>query len=141
MGKEIDNRVQIWLSSGISVACLAIIGFVYNYSLLKVEHLMTQYEIPLFALVKDYSPLIMFLITVYYGSPSIQPLQEICTDWFFVCLHAFAFPRWLLGLIILIFSFLLVNLAFLHLVQILYPLYGILNLFLLAMILLYPVMK
>src|SRR5690606_33377148 len=51
IGKEIKNRVQIWLSSGISVLCLTMIGFIYNYSLLKVEHLMTQYEIPLFALV------------------------------------------------------------------------------------------
>src|SRR5690606_11013787 len=63
LGKQLENRFQIWLSSGMSVVSLTAIIFVYNRALLKVKHLMTQYDIPLFALIKDYSPLFTFLIT------------------------------------------------------------------------------
>lgn len=138
MGKEIKNQVQIWLSSGISVLCLTIIGFVYNYSLLKIEHLMTQYEIPLFALVKDYSPFITFLITCVLWFAIYTTVAGNLHGLVFRLSARFPLSRWLLGLIILLILIPFSQFGFSSLVQILYPLFGVLNLFLLAVILLFP---
>jgi len=141
MGKQIDNRLQIWLSSGISVASLSVIVFVYNGSLLKVKHLMTQYDIPLFALVKDYSPLLIFLISGLLWFAIYTTVAGNLHGLVYRLSARFAFPRWLWGSIILIILIPFSQLGFSNLVQLLYPLYGILNLFLLAVILLFPVMK
>ncbi len=140
-GKEIGNQTQIWLASGISGLCLMIIGVVYNYSLLEIEHLMTQYEIPLFALVKDYSPLVVFLITCVLWLAIYTTVVGNIYGLVFRLSARFQLSRWLLGLIILLFLVPFSQFGFSSLVQILYPLFGIINLFLLAVILLYPLMK
>lgn len=141
IGKEIKNRVQIWLSSGISVLCLTMIGFIYNYSLLKVEHLMTQYEIPLFALVKDYSPLIMIVITCLLWLAIYTTVAGNVHGLVYRLSARFPLSNGVLGLIVLILLVPFSQFGFTSLVQILYPFYGVLNLFLLAIILLFPVMK
>lgn len=141
LGKEIKQKQEIWLSGGISVLCLGLIAFVYNYSLLKIEHLMSQYEIPLFALVQDYSSVVLFLITCVLWLAIYTTTAGNLYGLVFRLSSYFHFPRWLLGLILLIFLAPLSQFGFSSLVQILYPLYGVLNLFLLAVVLLYPLIK
>lgn len=141
LGKQLENRFQIWLSSGMSVVSLTAIIFVYNRALLKVKHLMTQYDIPLFALIKDYSPLFTFLITALLWFAIYTTIAGNVHGLVFRISAQSSLPRWLVGLIILMILAPFSQFGFSTLVQFLYPLYGILNLFLLAVILLSPIMK
>ncbi len=138
MGSQIEHPSEIWLAGAVSMLCLGTIAFLYNFSLLKIEHLMSQYEIPLFALVQDYSPAWIFLITcvlwfaIYTTAISnVHGLVLRLTD-FFTC------PRWLIAFVCLMFLTPLSQFGFARLVQVLYPLYGVINLIILACILLYP---
>ncbi|SEM83004.1 YkvI family membrane protein [Lihuaxuella thermophila] len=138
MGSQIQHPSEIWIAGAVSMLCLGTIAFLYNFSLLKIEHLMSQYEIPLFALVQHYSPVWIFLITcvlwlaIYTTAISnVHGLVHRLTDFL-------TWPRWLIALASLVLLTPLSQFGFARLVQILYPLYGVINLFILASILLYP---
>jgi uncharacterized membrane protein YkvI len=138
MGSQIERQSEIWLAGLISMVSLGGVATLYNYSLLKIEHLISQYEIPLFALVQDYSPVWLFLIS--------------CVLWFAIYtttisnVHGLVFrlsailpwPRWIIGLFSLLILAPMSQFGFSRLVQVLYPLYGVINLLILAAILMYP---
>lgn len=141
MGSQIQHPSEIWLAGVVSMLCLGTIAFLYNFSLLKIEHLISQYEIPLFALVQHYSPVWIFLITcvlwlaIYTTAISnVHGLVHRLTDFF-------SWPRWLIAFASLVILTPLSQFGFAKLVQVLYPLYGVINLFILASILLYPFTK
>lgn len=141
MGKEIRYSKEIWWSAWISACFLGVLALMYNYSLLQINHLMSQYEIPLFALVQNYSPLFLFLITCVLWFAIYTTIVSNLHGLVFRLSARFPFPRWLWGLLILLVLIPFSQFGFSSLVQVLYPLYGVLNLFLLAVILLYPVVK
>lgn len=138
MGSQIGHQWEIWLAGLFSALCLGMVAFLYNYSLLKIEHLISQYEIPLFALVQDYSPLWIFLITCVLWFAIYTTTISNVHGLVFRLAEEIPWPRWLIGLISLVSLAPLSQFGFANLVQFLYPLYGVLNLFLLACILLYP---
>ncbi|SFS37102.1 YkvI family membrane protein [Marininema halotolerans] len=138
IGKEVRHQGEIWLAGAISCGALGMIAYLYNYSLLKVKDLISQYEIPLFALVRDYSPVWVFAISfvlwlaIYTTAVSnIHGLASRLSDWV-------RLPHWLVGGTVLLLLLPLTQLGFATLVTYLYPLYGVLNLFILTMIMLYP---
>ncbi|SDX28381.1 Uncharacterized membrane protein YkvI [Marininema mesophilum] len=138
IGGQIRHQGEIWLAGGISCTALGLIAYLYNYSLLRVKDLISQYEIPLFALVRDYSSIWVFAITlvlwlaIYTTAVSnIHGIASRLSDWV-------RLPHWLVGGTVLILLLPLTQLGFSTLVTYLYPLYGVLNLFILTMLLLYP---
>lgn len=138
VGNSIQHQREIWIAGIMSSLILLAIALLYNYCLLRVEYLLSQYEIPLFALVKDLSPFFLFLISLVLWlsiyTTAVSNLYGIvmrAVDWI-------SLPYWMWGLIILLVLTPLSQVGFTTLVRWLYPLYGVLNLFLLAVILLFP---
>ncbi|MBA4494098.1 hypothetical protein ACFO25_10890 [Paenactinomyces guangxiensis] len=138
MGSQIQHHLEIWLAAAFSMVCLGGIAILYNYSLLKIEHLMSQYEIPLFALVEDYSPFWVSLITCVLWFAIYTTAISNVYGLVFRLNSLVSWPRWMIGLISLLVLAPLSQFGFTNLVQFLYPLYGVINLFILASILLYP---
>ncbi len=141
MGRQIRHPAEIWVSGGVSSLCLGMLAFLYNYSLLRVDSLISQYEIPLFALVRDYSPiwvlsisLVLWMAIYTTAVSNVYGLSHRLSE-------LLPSPPWVIGGTVILLLVPLTRLGFATLVNYLYPLFGVINLFILTMVLLYPIMK
>ncbi|MGO4889031.1 hypothetical protein ACJ2A9_14850 [Anaerobacillus sp. MEB173] len=141
VGKEIKHEGEVWIASIGSGLLLGGISFLYNESLLKVAHEIMLYEIPLFAILKHY-PYYMILVmsgllwTAIYTTAAAGVFGLVTRFRNYIKL-----PLWLLALLLLLMMIPLTTFGFSNLIAFLYPLYGVLNLYILAAILLYPITK
>ncbi|OIJ17007.1 hypothetical protein BKP37_00130 [Anaerobacillus alkalilacustris] len=141
VGKEIKTKGEVWIASIGSGVVLGGISFLYNESLLKVAHDIMFYEIPLFAILKHYPyymVLVMsFLLWVAIYTTAASGVFGLTTRF----RKYVSVPLWTLAFLILLTMIPLTTIGFSTLIAVLYPLYGILNLYILAAILLYPIVK
>ncbi|MFD1427145.1 putative membrane protein YkvI [Kroppenstedtia sanguinis] len=138
MGKQVQHPVEIWVAGGISCLCLGLLASLYNYSLLRVENLISQYEIPLFALVRDYSDLWVATISLILWLAIYTTAVSNVHGLAFRLSDNLSLPPWIIGGGVMLLLVPVSRLGFSNLVTLLYPLYGVINLLILTMILLYP---
>lgn len=137
-GKSIKHSSEIWLSGLISFFILTVLSLLYNMSLIRVEHLLSQYEIPLFAIVQNVSPLLFLLISIVLWLSIYTTTISGLYGFISRVSPYIPLPNWLLCTLLLAILTPMSQFGFSALISWLYPLYGVLNLFLLAVILLYP---
>jgi uncharacterized membrane protein YkvI len=139
VGKDIKQSGEIWIASIGSGVLLGGISLLYNQSLIYVSNEIILYEIPLFAILK-HSPYLMILIMsillwlAIYTTAASGVLG--ITSRF---RKKVALPLWVLALCVLLTMVPLTTFGFSTLIAVLYPIYGILNLYILAAILIYPI--
>ncbi|MBY0063536.1 MULTISPECIES: YkvI family membrane protein [Priestia] len=138
IGKEIKSKKEIYIASVGSGFLLGGLSFIYNESLIQVSGLLSSYEIPLFAILKDFPYIMLFLmsivlliaiyttavsgilgLTARFHTEKVQSLWKLAACW-----------------LLLMIPF--TKLGFSTLIAVLYPMYGIVNLFLVTAVLLYP---
>jgi len=139
LGKELRSKKEIWVSSLVSTGGLALIALLMNSSLLKAGHEIGLYEIPLFALLKGYPTAMIAVVSVILwfaiyttALSGVYGIVSRISSWF-------KSPNWLISLVLILMMIPLSNFGFSTLVAVLYPIYGVLNLFVLALIILYPI--
>ncbi|SHE86176.1 Uncharacterized membrane protein YkvI [Seinonella peptonophila] len=138
MGKTINHPSEIWIAGVISFIVLGLIAILFNICLLRASHLLSQYEIPLFALVQNVSPMILLGITIVLWLSIYTTTVSNLYGLAYRMQGLLPWPHWLIGFLMLSILIPFARIGFSSLVSWLYPLYGVLNLFLLAMIWLYP---
>ena len=138
VGKEIKSKKEILVASIGSGLLLGAISFVYNESLMQVASELPLYEIPLFAILK-YFPYVMLifmtallLIAIY--TTAVSGVLGIVTR----INYQQRIPIWLTSCFVLILMIPFTYIGFSKLIAVLYPVYGLLNLYLLTAIILYP---
>jgi uncharacterized membrane protein YkvI len=139
IGKEIQSRGEALVASIGSGIVLGIISFIYNESLIQIANKIVLYEIPLFAIIENYPYIvIMFMSFILWAAIYTTAASGLfgLSSRFREKVH---FPLWMIAAIILIAMIPFTKFGFAKLVSILYPLYGIANLYLLGAILLYPI--
>lgn len=139
IGSKVNHKGEMLIASLGSATVLGAISLLYNESLLKVANEVMLYEIPLFAILKNY-PYFMVLVMsillwVAIYTTAASGILGLCTRLY----EYVKMPFWLLAMCLMVFMIPLTTIGFAKLVHILYPLYGVLNLYLLASILLYPI--
>ncbi|MDG5789416.1 hypothetical protein QA612_18295 [Evansella sp. AB-P1] len=139
IGNKISYKGEMLIASLGSAIILGLISLLYNDSLLKVANEVMLYEIPLFAILKHYP---YFMILVMSGllwaaiyTTAASGILGLCTRTY----EYIKFPFWLIALMLLLIMMPLTTIGFSKLIAILYPLYGVLNLYILAAILLHPI--
>ncbi len=141
IGNKVRSKQEIWIASLGSGLTLGTISFIYNNSLIQIADELLLYEIPLFAILKHYpfGMLILMSILLWFAIFTtaaagilgiVSRLQSIINV-----------PIWLLVILILIAMIPLTTLGFSTLISYIYPIYGILNLYVLTRLLLYPFWK
>ncbi|SDQ04998.1 Uncharacterized membrane protein YkvI [Virgibacillus subterraneus] len=141
IGNKVRSKQEIWIASLGSGLTLGTISFIYNNSLIQIADELLLYEIPLFAILKHYpfGMLIFMSILLWFAIFTtaaagvlgiVSRLQSIINV-----------PIWLLVILILIAMIPLTTLGFSTLISYIYPIYGILNLYVLTRLLLYPIWK
>lgn len=141
IGRQVKVKGEIVIACLGSTIILGVISFLYNESLLLISNEVMIYEIPLFAMMKNYPTYMMIAMTIILWSAifttAASGILGLCTRLF----QYIKMPFWLLAMLLLILMAPLTNIGFSRLVSIIYPIYGILNLYILAAILLYPIMN
>ncbi|KGX89239.1 YkvI family membrane protein [Pontibacillus marinus] len=138
VGNQMKVKGEIWIASIGSGMILGTISFIYNNSLIQISEDILLYEIPLFAILKHY-PYEMFLfisvlLWIAIFTTAASGMLGLITRF----RKRFTGPMWLLALLTLMLMAPLTSFGFSTLIKYLYPLYGLLNLYVLSSLLLYP---
>lgn len=139
IGKEVKSKGEIIVASVGSGAILGVISLFYNQTLISVESKLALFEIPLFAIIQSYPFYMLFLMTILLWiaiyTTAASGLLGLITRF----RNAMPIPLWTLCLFFILLMVPFTAVGFSVLVAILYPLFGLINLYLLVCILLYPI--
>src|SRR5699024_3085607 len=138
IGNKVRSKKEIWIACIGSGFILGTVSYIYNSSLIQIADEILLYEIPLFAILNEYpmemiiwmSVLLWFAIFTTAAAgvlglvSRLQPYLE--------------FPMILLVSGLLLPMIPLTMLGFSALISYTYPLYGILNLYVLSRLITYP---
>ncbi|HLS08914.1 hypothetical protein [Lentibacillus sp.] len=138
IGNKVRSKQEIYVAAIGSGLILGTLSFIYNSSLIQIADELLLYEIPLFAILKHYpveilifmSILLWFAIFTTAASGVLGIVSRIQSRW-----NA---PVWLLSAIVILAMVPLTTVGFSTLINYSYPIYGILNLYVLTRLLLYP---
>lgn len=139
IGREMKGLREAKIASIGSGVILGVMSFVYNETLVQMADTIADYEIPLFAILEG-SPFVVFLLmsiilwlAIY--TTAISGIFGLATR-FRKFMNT---PIWFMALILVLLMIPFTRFGFANLVAILYPLYGLINLYLLVSILLFPI--
>ncbi|UJL46398.1 hypothetical protein KFZ58_18990 [Virgibacillus sp. NKC19-16] len=139
IGNKIRSRQEIWIACVGSGLILGVISYIYNNSLIQIADELLLYEIPLFAILKHYPFEILILMSILLwfaifttAAAGVLGIVTRIKDYF-------KKPLWLIVIVTLATMIPLTQLGFSTLVAYVYPVYGILNLYVLTRLLLYPI--
>lgn len=141
IGKEIEGKAEIYVASIGSGLILGVISYLYNISLIHVSDQLFFYEIPLFAILNGY-PIQMFFIMSLLLWFAIY--TTAITSLFGLIARIKEYFKWnkgVLGVLLILAAVPFTLVGFSNLISYLYPLYGIVNIYVLAMILLFPILR
>ncbi|WP_407269389.1 hypothetical protein [Radiobacillus sp. PE A8.2] len=141
VGNQTKGKGELWIASIGSGVILGSISYIYNSSLIQISDQVLLYEIPLFAILRHY-PYVMFLFVsvmlwLAIFTTAVSGTMGIVTR----VRNMFTAPLWVLSAVILLIMVPLTKIGFSTLIEYLYPLYGILNLYVLSAIILYPIIN
>lgn len=140
LGREIKDKKEIWISGLISAIFLGGVAFLLNKALMEVgPEEIILFDIPLFSLVVGHHSALILLVTIILWlaiyTTAVSGVYGISNR----LSQRWRAPIWLIGCGVMILLSPLTQFGFATLVNVLYPIYGIINLFILALLLLYPI--
>ncbi|MFC2948753.1 YkvI family membrane protein [Virgibacillus sediminis] len=138
IGDKVKGSQEIWIACCGSGLVLGVISYIYNNSLIQIADELLLYEIPLFAILKGYPfPMLVFMgVLLWFAifTTAASGIMGIVTR----VREYFNQPLSLLVAVTLATMIPLTTLGFSTLIAYVYPIYGILNLYVLTRLLLYP---
>ena len=141
IGKQIKHIGEAKIASIGSGLILGVISFIYNESLMQIAEEIMLYEIPLFAILKNYPyPMLVFMSFLLWAAIFTTAVSGVfgLTSRFRTMTKL---PLWVLAAIFLGAMVPFTTFGFTTLISVLYPLYGMINLYILGAILLYPIIN
>lgn len=142
IGAEVRSKGEIWVGAGVSACILGVIQLLFNGSLIRNGlEMVSLYEMPLFSLITDANPWLILGVTIILWLAIYTTAVSGIYGVSYRLSERMNLPVWFIGLVLMILVLPLTQFGFKQLVQVLYPLYGILNLLLLSMVILYPLQK
>ncbi|WP_312855475.1 YkvI family membrane protein [Litoribacterium kuwaitense] len=141
VGHQIKSKGEIIIASAGSAIILGGLTLLYNTSLSKVAHELVFYEIPLFAILKEYPFVMIIMMTCLLWlaiyTTSIAGMFGLITR----LKEYIHLPMWKMALLLSILMIPFTVFGFGPLIDVLYPLYGLINLYLFSALLLYPITR
>src|SRR5699024_8289297 len=139
IGSKVKTKKEIWVACLGSGLVLGVLSYIYNNSLIQIADEILLYEIPLFAILKNYSLKLISLMTILLWL-AIFTTAAAGMLWIVTRLQTFInLPFLSLVIVVLLPMIPLTTIGFSTLVNYLYPAYGILNLYVLTRLLLFPI--
>lgn len=141
LNTQIRTRKDIWVATLVSTVGLGAVAILLNRALLYVGDEIHLYEIPLFSLLKLYPIAMIAVVTVILWMAIYTTAVSCVHGIMFRMSRMVRLSRPWLALILVLVMIPLSQLGFSVLIKYLYPIYGMLNLFLLGLLILYPISK
>lgn len=138
VGDKVKTKQEIWIASLGSGLILGVLTYIYNNSLIQIAEEILLYEIPLFAILRDYPFHMVIFMTILLWFAIFTTAASGVLGLTTRLVSYFKIPFWLLVILILATMIPLTTVGFSTLVSVLYPLYGLLNLYVLTRLLLFP---
>ena len=139
IGNKVRSEGEIWIATVGSGLIFGVVSYIYNNSLIQIAEEILLYEIPLFAILSNYSSDMLIFMSVLLWiaifTTAAAGMLGIVTR----MKRIFNVPIWILVLISLVLMIPLTSFGFSTLVAYIYPVYGILNLYILTKLLFYPI--
>ncbi|PLC14986.1 hypothetical protein BV582_11755 [Bacillus paralicheniformis] len=141
VGKEMKGVGEAKIASILSGLVFGAISYMYNETLVELAGELAHYEIPLFAVLEGAPfPIFIFMtavLCVAIYTTTISSILGLSSRF----LSLVNWPRWVIVLLLLSIMVPFTSIGFSNLIAFLYPIYGLLNLYLLVNILLYPILS
>ncbi|SHN33192.1 YkvI family membrane protein [Gracilibacillus kekensis] len=141
VGDKIKSKGEIFIASIGSGLILGLTSYLYNNSLIQISEIIILYEIPLFAILKNYPNYTYIIMTILLWfaifTTAISSMLGLVTR----LARFLKYKMWHIALVVLLLVTPLTKIGFSTLIALLYPIYGIVNLYLLCAILLFPFYK
>ncbi len=141
VGKEIKGVGEARIASILSGLIFGAISYMYNETLVELAGELSHYEIPLFAVLEGAPfPIFLFMtavLCVAIYTTTISSILGLSSRF----LSVVNWPRWIMVFLLLFIMLPFTTFGFSNLIAFLYPIYGLLNLYLLVNILLYPLLS
>ena len=138
IGNQIKSKQEIVVASVGSGLILGIVSYIYNSSLIQISDQILVYEIPLFAILSNYSIEILlvmsFLLWIAIYTTAGSNMLGIITR----IQGMIKLPVGMLATITVLSMLPITIIGFSALVQYIYPIYAVLNLYVLTRLLLFP---
>ncbi|EZH66138.1 membrane protein [Bacillaceae bacterium JMAK1] len=141
IGTKIEHKGEVWIATIGSGLILGGVSLIYNQSLLRVADDLLLYEIPLFSILSSYPSILIFAMTILLWTAIFTTAAANILGLLSRFKNLFTAPGWLLTFVIVIALIPMTTFGFSTLVGFLYPLYGMLNLYLLGSVLLFPFLQ
>lgn len=138
VGDKVKTKGEIYIASIGSGIILGVITYIYNNSLIQIADEILLYEIPLFAILKDYPFEILVFMSVMLWFAILTTAASGVLGIVTRIQEYFKQPFIILVIVTLLLMVPLTTFGFSQLISVLYPLYGILNLYVLTRLLLFP---
>ncbi|TWM35866.1 hypothetical protein CHCC14821_2934 [Bacillus paralicheniformis] len=141
VGKEMKGVGEAKIASILSGLVFGAISYMYNETLVELAGELAHYEIPLFAVLEGAPfPIFIFMtavLCVAIYTTTISSILGLSSRF----LSLVNWPRWVIVFLLLLIMVPFTSIGFSNLIAFLYPIYGLLNLYLLVNILLYPILS
>lgn len=138
VGNKVKSKTEIWIASIGSGVILGGISLLYNSSLMEVSDELLVYEIPLFAILKEYPAKVMIwmsiLLWIALFTSAASGVMGLVTR----LQSVWNIPMGVLVAGILLPMMPLTLVGFSALISYTYPAYGLLNLYVLSRLICYP---
>ena len=141
IGNKVESKKEIYVASLGSGVILGTVSFIYNNSLIQIADEILLYEIPLFAILKHYPFEILVFMTIMLWFAIFTTAASGVLGIVTRLQEYLNLPFIIIVMITLAFMLPLTNIGFSTLISFLYPMYGILNLYILTRLLLFPIWK
>ncbi|WP_164215689.1 hypothetical protein [Virgibacillus sp. YIM 98842] len=138
IGNKVETKGEILIASIGSGITLGVVSYIYNNSLIQIADELLLYEIPLFAILKNYPFEMVVLMTILLWLAIFTTAAAGILGLVTRMKEFFQGPLLLVVVVTLITMIPLTLFGFSTLVNYLYPIYGILNLYVLTRLLTFP---
>lgn len=138
IGEKIKSQREIWYACTGSGIVLGILTYIYNQNLIHIVDKLSAYDIPLFALLSEYSVFITVMMTLILWLSLFTTAAASMLGLVSRLQSMMRMKMWQLVILVLITILPFTAFGFTTLIRYLYPVYGILNLYILVRLLLYP---
>ncbi|MBA2174755.1 hypothetical protein H0266_07605 [Halobacillus locisalis] len=141
IGNQMKHKGEIWIASIGSGVVLGAISYLYNNSLIQISEEIILYEIPLFAILKHYPYEMMLFMSVMLWIAIFTTAASGTLGLVTRFREYVKQPLWILAMAVIAIMLPFTSFGFSTLIQYLYPLYGLLNLYVLASLVLHPLIS
>jgi uncharacterized membrane protein YkvI len=138
IGSQVKDSREIWIGGIFSTVILTILSIMLILALMRISDQLHFYEIPLFGLVRQFPTAMIMVVSIILWIAIYTTALSNLYGIVYRLTELVRLPVWLISGLLMVLMIPFTQVGFANLVKVVYPVYGVVNLFILAVVILYP---